>query len=193
MRRSQRKAVWGVGLGLVLATTAVGLAVGQRPSEPAGAGSESEVRIGIRISPVPLSLVGRNRALVGKGSYLVNAVGSCNDCHTCPSFAPGHNPYFGGDGQINAENYLAGGLRFGPFVSRNLTPAPNGLPAGRTLDEFMQILRTGHEPGNPDAVLQVMPWPVLRNMTDHDLAAIYEFLSAIPPAPPGNACSGPGE
>jgi hypothetical protein len=28
-------------------------------------------------------------------------------------------------------------------------------------------------------VLQVMPWPVDHNMTEHDLRAIYEYLSAI--------------
>jgi hypothetical protein len=27
-----------------------------------------------------------------------------------------------------------------------------------------------------------MPWPVYRNMTDHDLRAIVEYLSAIPHA-----------
>ncbi len=35
-------------------------------------------------------------------------------------------------------------------------------------------------------MLQVMPWPVLRHLTDHDLQAIYEYLSAIPHAEPGN-------
>ena len=28
--------------------------------------------------------------------------------------------------------------------------------------------------------LQIMPWPVYRNMTNHDLRAIYEYLSAVP-------------
>lgn len=29
-------------------------------------------------------------------------------------------------------------------------------------------------------LLQVMPWPVFHNMTDHQIEAIYEYLSAIP-------------
>ena len=33
---------------------------------------------------------------------------------------------------------------------------------------------------------------LLRLMTDHDLKAIYEYLSSIPHAEPGN-CNGPGE
>jgi hypothetical protein len=28
--------------------------------------------------------------------------------------------------------------------------------------------------------LQVLPWPTLQNMTDRDLSAIHEYLSAIP-------------
>ena len=29
-------------------------------------------------------------------------------------------------------------------------------------------------------ILQVMPWPVYGHMSDRELAAIYEFLKAIP-------------
>jgi len=28
--------------------------------------------------------------------------------------------------------------------------------------------------------LQIMPWPAYQSLTDHDLRAIYEYLSAIP-------------
>jgi hypothetical protein len=28
--------------------------------------------------------------------------------------------------------------------------------------------------------LQVMPWPIFHNMTNHQIEAIYEYLSAIP-------------
>src|SRR6185369_11917124 len=51
--------------------------------------SESKVQQGFAIAPVPLDLRGKNRALVGKGSYIVNAQSGCNDCHTTPSYAPG--------------------------------------------------------------------------------------------------------
>jgi hypothetical protein len=30
------------------------------------------------------------------------------------------------------------------------------------------------------SLLQVMPWPVFHNMTDHQIEAIYEYLSSIP-------------
>jgi hypothetical protein len=37
-------------------------------------------------------------------------------------------------------------------------------------------------PDNPvdGNLLQIMPWPVFNNMSDHYLEAIYEYLSAIP-------------
>lgn len=168
------------GLGIVV--TAAGVRQG-RP-EPEDRGTEARVQQGLAIAPVHLDLQGRNRGQVGLGSYLVNAAGGCNDCHTCPPYAEGHDPFSGGDGLVNAEHYLAGGTAFGPFVSKNLTPDQDGLPAGLTLQEFVQTIRTGHEP-DEDELLQVMPWPVYRNLTDHDLAAIYAFLSSIPHAEPG--------
>lgn len=93
----------------------------------------------------------------------------------------------------------------GPVIlSRNLTPDKYGRPeGGRTLSEFKQILRTGVDFDNihptclsdtdpnialgvcvPPPVdgskLQVMPWPLFHNLTDHQIEAIYEYLSAIP-------------
>ncbi len=145
---------------------------------------EERIEIGYKIAPVPLNLVHKDKRLVGLGSYLVNAVGGCNDCHTNPSYAPGGNPFLGQPKQVNAAHYLAGGQVFGPFISRNLTPE-NGLPAGHTYAEFKNILRTGIDYDHPGMLLQVMPWPSYQSMPDHDILAIYEYLSAIPPATPG--------
>ena len=97
-----------------------------------------------------------------------------------------------GDGQINATNYLAGGVPFGPIISANITPDANGKPAGLDFEEYLELIRTGHDPDDPDEILQVMPWPIFRNMTDHDILAIYTYLSSIPHAEPG-ACTGPGQ
>jgi hypothetical protein len=72
-------------------------------------------------------------------------------------------------------------------VSANLTPDPaeHHRPEGHTFKEFAKMLRTGHDV-EEDRILQVMPWPVFRNMTDEGLRAIYECLRAIPhkDAPP---------
>lgn len=83
-------------------------------------------------------------------------------------------------------------------------PCTNPLPeGGNTLAQFAAILRTGHDfdaahpncnstNSNPGAegcinvpavngsVLQIMPWPTFGGMSDKDIAAIYEYLRAIP-------------
>jgi hypothetical protein len=166
---------------------------------------------GLDIAPVPLNLKGKDLALVSLGSYLVNGVAGCNDCHDAgpqTEYAPGGNPYFGEPTHINAATYLGGGQDFGPLtaapgsphiISRNLTPDKTGLPeGGRSYAEFREILRTGvdldhvHPPcaagqttnclpppfdGN---LLQVMPWPTYQNLSEHEIRAIYEYLSAVP-------------
>ncbi|MBI3910569.1 MAG: cytochrome C [Armatimonadetes bacterium] len=171
----------GMLLSALLITTAHLLAGGGRgPSLP-----KSGVQRGLAISPVPLDLRGKNRSLVAQGSYIVNAQGGCNGCHTNPPFAPGGDPYQGQPEQINTAHFLAGGQQFGPITSANITPDEMGRPAMMTLDEFMMTMRTGREHDDPDEILQVMPWPYLAKMTDRDLHAVYEYLRAIPHAEPG--------
>ena len=157
-----------------------------------------EVQIGFRIIPpnIKLNLEGKDIELVGLGSYIVNAQGACNDCHTCPSYKPGHNPFpppvgVSGDGQINSANYMAGGVNFGVAVSANLTPDASGKPEGLTLEQFQIAIRTGHDPVRNDN-LTIMPWPYYRHMTGRDLDAVYTFLSALPSATPGS-CTGAGQ
>jgi hypothetical protein len=188
---------------------------------------DSRIQQGLAIAPVPLNLNGKNLALVGLGSYIVNATVPCNECHgagpAITQFLPGGNPYFGQPKVINPATYLGGGRDFGPVVpgsahiiSRNLTPDKTGLPeGGRPFADFVQIMRTGvdldglHPTCPPGIVntscipapfrgdlLQVMPWPGLQNLTDYDLRAIYEYLSAVPcvagppaPDPRHNDCS----
>jgi hypothetical protein len=149
-------------------------------------------QLGLAMSPVQLNAgFGRTRVLIGLGSYLVNSVGGCNDCHTNPPHAAGGDPFRGEPGKVNAANFLAGGVKFGPFTSRNLTPDPkrNNLPAGLSLNEFMQLIRTGADRDNVhpqiSPLLQVMPWPVYAKMSDRDLQSIYFYLTAIPHAEPG--------
>jgi hypothetical protein len=144
----------------------------------------TRIRIGFQIAPVPLNLRGKDKALVGLGSYIVNAQSGCNDCHTNPPFAPGGNPFAGEPKVINADQYLAGGTPFGPtIVSRNITPDEFGRPAGLTFPEFRQLMRTGRDPDDPNRLLQVMPWPIFGEMSNRDLRAIYEYLRAIPSLP----------
>lgn len=147
---------------------------------------------GLAISPVQINAgFGKTRFLIGLGSYLVNGVGGCNDCHTNPGHLLGGDPALGQPEKINAANFLAGGVKFGPFTSRNLTPDPtkNNLPAGLSLEQFIRVMRTGedtkqlHTQISP--LLQVMPWPIYAKMSNRDLQAIYLYLSVLPHAEPG--------
>ena len=151
-------------------------------STPASMGTlEERIQRGFAIAPVPLNLKGKNVAFVGLGSYIVNAQGGCNDCHTNPPFAMGGDPFLGQPRKVNAARYLAGGMAFGPgIVSRNITPDANGLPGGLTFQEFLHVMRTGEDPDHPGELLQVMPWPVYGQMRWADLRAVYEYLRAIP-------------
>jgi hypothetical protein len=161
----------------------------ERQSPALGAGELGRILRGFRISPVQLNLNRKDLALVGLGSYLVNAAGGCNDCHTSPSYLQGGNPFMGETKLVNTEHFLAGGTPFGPVVSRNLTiDRTSGLPAGLTLAQFLETMRTGKDQKNLHPQLsprlQVMPWPVYQDMIDRDLRAIYEYLGAIPHAEP---------
>jgi hypothetical protein len=188
----------------ILAALVCGRAYAEDPDA-----SDPRIRRGLEAVPVPLNMQGKDVSLVGLGSYLVNVVASCNDCHSAgPStqYAPGGNPFFGQPKVVNQATYLGGGNDFGALVpgsphivSRNLTPDKTGRPeGGRSLAEFVHILETGedldhlHPPCSAGAtqnclpppfdgnLLQIMPWPVFQRMTMHDMEAIYEYLSAIP-------------
>ena len=151
----------------------------------AAQGGDSRIQRGFELAPVELTMKGLNPALVGLGSYIVNAQGGCNDCHTNPPYAEDGDPFLGQTEAINAEAYLAGGTVFGPFTSRNLTPrASDGRPAGLRLEQFLEVMHKGTDFKNrhPEIspLLQVMPWPVYGKMSDRELQAVYEYLRAIP-------------
>jgi hypothetical protein len=169
--------------GIALSASLLG-AIGGCESE-APTPSDDRIQRGFEIAPVTLDLTDKDHAMVGLGSYLVNAQGGCNDCHTCPPYAPGHDPFKGEEGRVNAASYLAGGIPFGPVVSTNITPDASGLPGGLTMDEFLLLMHTGEDPDEPGRILQVMPWPVYAGMTEEDLRAVYEYLRSIRHADPG--------
>ena len=133
--------------------------------------------VGFEIAPVSLNLQGKDRDLVGLGSYLVNAVAGCNDCHTqtpTSEYAPAGNPFFGQPKIINAVAYLAGGRDFGTLapntphiVSRNLMPDRTGRPeGGRSFAEFLHIMKTGedldhlHPPCSATVTTECFPSPL---------------------------------
>lgn len=169
--------------GMTLFVLAAVVAAQATAGPTVNARSEQDlIKKGFKIAPVKLNLKNKNRDLVGLGSYVVNAAGGCNDCHTAPSYAEGGDPFNGEPEKINVDAYLAGGQVFGPFVSPNITPDANGKPAGLTYLQFLHAIRTGQDPDDASKLLQVMPWPSYRKLTDRQLRAVYEYLRAIPHA-----------
>jgi hypothetical protein len=129
---------------------------------------------------------------------------------------------FGTVGTPTGPNNYAGPVIVSRNLTPDKTGLPEG---GHTLKQFLEIIRTGvdrdHQhptctaaqikeiengatpnciptsPGNTvdGNLLQVMPWPDFQDMTEHDLRAIFEYLSAIPciagppaPSPLHNDC-----
>jgi hypothetical protein len=148
-----------------------------------GDNGQSEVQRGFDIVAgmnLPLDLSRKNRSLVGQGSYYVNGISDCVGCHSGPN------------------GYLSGGVNFGPATSRNLTPDAEGLPAGLTKAQFVEVMRFGTDfkpsVAPPGPTLIIMPWPAYRHGTDRYLDAIYEYLRSIPcleggPGQTPNRCS----
>ena len=207
-------------------TFAGAIFLGAPRAEAQSPNEQLQIQQGLAITPVKLNMTGKDPNLVGYGSYLVNAVMPCNDCHSAgpaTEFSDGGNPYFSQHpAKVNPATFMGGGRDFdafpdpaGPFphvISRNLTPNAGGLPIGGDMyDQFVQVMRTGADPdhvhptctGAPNGkclpppfsgdLLQIMPWPFYQNLTDHDLQAIYAYLSAIPcveggPGEPANRC-----
>ncbi len=154
---------------------------------PAMAQGNSDIAIGKQIAPVPITIPPNvPPASVYLGSYIVNAVAACNRCHSNNEWATNGNPFLGFKKLTNTSCYLNGGKKVGVSVSSNITPDASGKPAGLTLAQFVQVMRTGVSPNKPPGhILQSMPWPYFQDMADNDLNAIYDYLSSIPSLPLG--------
>src|SRR5258705_6568985 len=75
-------------------------------------GDDARVKTGFDYAKqqgIKLDLKHKDKELVGLGSYLVNAVGGCNDCHTFNTYLKDPYAGVGAPKQINNACYLAGG------------------------------------------------------------------------------------
>ncbi len=89
------------------------------------------------------------------GAYIVSYT-DCRDCH--------------GD---NLDGKPSGPIPPGPNLR---------VVKGWTKEQFIQTLRTGVDP-NGNQLKPPMPWRVYGRLNDIELAAVYEYLRNLPPAP----------
>jgi mono/diheme cytochrome c family protein len=68
----------------------------------------------------------------------------------------------------------------------NLTPEPGASIAVWAESDFIFAMRTGNTPGGKHLDAKYMPWPVLGQMTDEELKALWIFLRSTPARPTGN-------
>jgi hypothetical protein len=108
---------------------------------------------------------------VKRGRFLVNLIG-CADCHT-----PVDNHHVA----IPGLDFSGGQVLRAPWgsvASANLTPAASGISY---YDQalFIEAMRTGVVRARE--LNKTMPWAVLRNMTDEDLAGMFAYLKTLKP------------
>jgi mono/diheme cytochrome c family protein len=110
---------------------------------------------------------------VERGSYLVNTIMTCGNCHS-PKGPP----------DVVAGKDFSGGLRFDapPFdvTAPNITPDKETGIGAWSDDDIKRLLRTGRRPdGVPIAV--AMPTGFYDIITDSDLDAIVAYLRTLKP------------
>jgi hypothetical protein len=142
-------------------------------------------------------------AKVKRGKYLLHA-GLCIDCHTpfvlgADGPAPDMTRLMSGHPADVVMPPPPAGLGAGPWVaafgatntafagpwgvsfSANLTPHPETGIGAWTEQTFIDTIRTGRHMGKGRAILPPMPYQLVANYTDEDLAAIFAYLQSITP------------
>jgi mono/diheme cytochrome c family protein len=123
-------------------------------------------------SPGPFTPDPQASAVVNRGSYLVNALGHCGECHTPRNFLGG----------MKRSRHLAGAKLGEGTSAPNLTPARLKKKSDAEVKDFLQ---TGMTPDG-DVAAESMA-EVVRNTTSQltpaDLDAVVAYLRSVPPLP----------
>jgi mono/diheme cytochrome c family protein len=110
-----------------------------------------------------------------RGSYLVNTIAGCGNCHTPKDAA----------GRAIVGKQLSGGLEFdippAHVVTPNITPDPQTGIGKWSEAQIVSALRDGKR---PDGTIIGPPMPIdfYRQISDRDAAAIAAYLRSVPPA-----------
>ena len=124
-----------------------------------------------------LSSLGSAETPIERGSYLVNTIGACGNCHGRD--ASGRNLY--------RDNTLAGGFVFdeiepelGHVIAPNITPDPDTGIGKWSEADIVVALRDGKR-ADGSIIGPPMPIPVYRQLSDQDATAIAVYLLSKPP------------
>ncbi len=116
----------------------------------------------------------RAETTLERGTYLVNGIAACGNCHTQQ----------GPDGPMPGMD-LAGGMQFDmnpAFVAYapNITPDKETGIGNWSDAEISRAIREGIRPDG-SLIGPPMPFEVYRGISDADLAAIVAYLRTVPP------------
>ncbi len=109
-----------------------------------------------------------------RGSYLVNAVVHCGECHTPRDWAGG----------LDRELFMAGSTD-GPEgeTASNITPHEGTGVGDWSVEDMVELLKSSYKPDG-DNVQGLMERVIIHgyeHMTDEDLTAIAVYLKSLPP------------
>jgi mono/diheme cytochrome c family protein len=124
-----------------------------------------------------LSSVGAAEPMTERGSYLVNSIGACGNCHARDAEGKNFHPGM----------TLAGGFIFdvvdpelGHVIMPNITPDRDTGIGKWSEADIVMALRNGKRPDG-SIIGPPMPIPVYRQLSDQDATAIAAYLLSVQP------------
>ena len=141
-------------------------------------------------------------ASIERGAHLVRTMG-CHDCHTPFKMGPRgpepdmsraltghpsdlvmpppptlpHGPWV----WLGAATNTAFAGPWGVSFTANLTPDKETGLGDWDFETFKATIRSGRDRGKGRQILPPMPWPVVSQLTDGDLEALFNYLQSLPP------------
>jgi mono/diheme cytochrome c family protein len=130
-----------------------------------------------RLEPIPAEALRATPARLARGTYLVEHVTVCLDCHSQRDWDTYSAPIVAGTegqgGEVFDDRHGVRGVVYGT----NITPA--GL-AEWTDDELLRAITAGVN-REGDVLFPVMPYRSYRHLTQSDAAAIISYVRALRP------------
>ena len=111
-------------------------------------------------------------AVLNRGSYLVNALGHCGECHTPRNFLGG----------MKRGRHLAGAKLGEGTSAQNLTPTRLKKKSDTEVKEFLQTAMTPDGDVAAEAMAEVVR-NTTSQLTPADLDAVVAYLRSLPPLP----------